>query len=110
PTDEVFAFHYDLKTGMPRIESPGFAKALEMLEHLQKCRPPGTAPVPAEAFRAGKAILCLTDATSILGFQQSPAIRDRFAVCPMPGSRAYFDFTSGGKFDVPGGNRVPYVG
>src|SRR5262249_30206723 len=72
---ETFSFHYDLDTGKPRIDTPGFVYALRLLQRLQRCRP-GGAGGPAEAFRDGKAVLCLTDAAWLPAFQKSAAVRD----------------------------------
>jgi multiple sugar transport system substrate-binding protein len=109
--DEVFSFHYDLKTGAPRVASAGFRHALGLLGRLQACRPEGAAARPEEAFRDGRALLCLTEASWLVEFQKSPAVRDRFAVCQAPGSDRYFDFQSGEERRLKGGsNRVPYLG
>jgi multiple sugar transport system substrate-binding protein len=113
--DEVFSFHYDLKTGRPRLDAPGFVYALRLLQRLQKCRPEGGSAAPAEAFRDGKAVLCLTDASWLPVFQKSAAVRDKFSVCPMPGGGRYFDFQTGKEVEVwdakgRGANRVPYLG
>jgi multiple sugar transport system substrate-binding protein len=113
-TAETFSFHYDLDTGRPRIDAPGFVYALRLLQRMQRCRPEGPG-VPAEAFRDGKAVLCVTDAAWLPAFQKSAAVRDKFSVCPMPGGGRYFEF-GGGKevvvWDAKGraANRVPYLG
>lgn len=108
--EEEFAFHYDLKTGKPRIDQPGFVQALRLLQRLQKFRPAEPAASPAQAFRDGKAVLCLTDATHLHEFQASPAVRDKFGVCRLPGSGFYFDYETGAKRVTPDDNRVPYLG
>jgi ABC-type glycerol-3-phosphate transport system substrate-binding protein len=110
---ETFSFHYDVNTGRPRIDAPGFVYALRLLQRLQKCRPAASA-APAEAFRDGKAVLCVTDASWLPAFQKG-AVRDKFSVCPMPGGGRYFDFAGGGEVAVwdakqRGANRVPYLG
>jgi ABC-type glycerol-3-phosphate transport system substrate-binding protein len=110
PTDvETFSFHYDLKTGEPRLETPGFVHALELLLRLQACRPAGTLPAPPEAFRDGKAVLCLADASWIARFQGGKVGRD-FGVCPVPGSRSFFAYHSGEAKPAGEVNRVPYLG
>jgi multiple sugar transport system substrate-binding protein len=108
--DDVFSFHYDLKTGRPRIAEPGFVYALRLLQRLQKCRPAGSADHPDEAFREGRAVLCLTDAPRVKAFQQVPGLHDRFGVSRIPGAECYFDFARGQKQPTPKGNRVPYLG
>jgi multiple sugar transport system substrate-binding protein len=112
---ETFSFHYDLDTGRPRLDSPGFVYALRLLQRLQRCRPGGAGAAPAEAFRDGKAVLCVTDASWLPAFQKSAAVRDKFSVCPMPGGGRYFDFPGGKEVEVwdaqrRGANRVPYLG
>jgi multiple sugar transport system substrate-binding protein len=108
--DDVFSFHYDLKTGRPRIAEPGFVHALELLQRLQKCRPAGTADHPDEAFREGRAVLCLTDAPRLKAFQQAPGLHDKIGVSRIPGGDVYFDFAKGQSQPTPNGNRVPYLG
>jgi ABC-type glycerol-3-phosphate transport system substrate-binding protein len=113
-TAETFSFHYDLDTGRPRIDTPGFVYALRLLQRMQRCRPEG-AGVPAETFRAGRAVLCVTDASWLPAFQKSAAVRDKFSVCPMPGGGRYFEFGSGKEVVVwdaqrRAANRVPYLG
>jgi multiple sugar transport system substrate-binding protein len=107
---DEFAFHYDLTTGQPRVNGPGFEYALRLLQRLQKCRAEQPAAAPAQAFRDGRAVLCLTDATHLQEFQATPALRDRFGVCRMPGGGSYFDYHTGEKRLTPDGNRVPYLG
>jgi ABC-type glycerol-3-phosphate transport system substrate-binding protein len=108
--NNVFSFHYEVKTGKPRIAAPGFVHALKRLQDLQKCRPPEPADQPEEAFRAGRAVLCLTDAPWLKVFQKTPALRDKIGVCRIPGGEVYFDFAKGERHQTPEGNRVPYLG
>ncbi len=99
PQAEVYAFHYDLD-GTPRIDAPGFVAALKLMrDRFQPCRPKGSSGDSVAAFRDGQAVLCLTDATQIVAFQQSKAVRDKVGVCRMPGA--------GGRAEP---NRVPYLG
>lgn len=107
---EFFSFHYDVKTGKPRIDGPGFVHALGLLQRLQKCRPAAAHPTPALAFRARQTVLCLADAGWLVPFQGTPALHDRFGICPMPGSACYFDYRTGRKQAVREPNRVPYLG
>src|SRR6185437_4076999 len=82
--DDMFSFHYDLKTGRPRIATPGFVDALKQLQRWQACRPVEPADTPEEAFRAGRAVLCLTDAPWLKVFQKTPALHDKVGVCRVP--------------------------
>jgi ABC-type glycerol-3-phosphate transport system substrate-binding protein len=108
--DDVFSFHYDLKSGRPRIASPGFVEALKWLQRVQACRPPEPTEHPEEAFREGRAVLCVTDALWAKTFQKVQALRDRFGVCRVPGAERYFDYEKGTPRETPAGNRVPYLG
>jgi ABC-type glycerol-3-phosphate transport system substrate-binding protein len=107
--DEVFSFHYDLKTGRPRIDTPGFVHALGLLQRLQKCRPAAD-PVPERTFLRGEAVLCLTDACWVAAFQRNEKLRDRVGVGPVPGGDRYFEFATGQERPVKDANRVPYLG
>jgi hypothetical protein len=106
----VFAFHYDLDTGKPRVAGPGFVAALELLQRLQACRPAGSSPRPAEAFRTGQAVLGVVEASWLVEFQKTPALRDRIGVCQVPGSDRCFT-PQGEPVDLKErSNRVPYLG
>jgi ABC-type glycerol-3-phosphate transport system substrate-binding protein len=108
---EAFSSYYDLKTGQPRIDSPGNVSALSMLQQLQKYRPPGVAPHPEEAFAQDKgAVLCLTDSTWLPTFQKEPTLADRFDLAQIPGASFSFAYHTGVKVEGAEPNRVPYLG
>jgi ABC-type glycerol-3-phosphate transport system substrate-binding protein len=109
-TDKVFSFHYDLKTGKPLIDSAGFVAALEMLHRLQKCRPDKETAHPEEAFRDGKAVLCISDARTLLEVQRTAVLRDKVGICPVPGSDYFFTPSGEKKVQKEGINHVPYLG
>jgi ABC-type glycerol-3-phosphate transport system substrate-binding protein len=106
----VFAFHYDLQTGKPRIAGPGFVAALDLLQRLQSCRPEGPSARPAEAFLTGQAILGVVEASWLVEFQKKPALRDRFGVCQVPGADHYFTLGDERVVLKDRSNRVPYLG
>jgi ABC-type glycerol-3-phosphate transport system substrate-binding protein len=113
--DDVFSFHYDLKTGMPRIGTPAFVHALRLLQRMQACRidtPAGAAAglAPEEAFRNGQAVLCVTDASWLVKFQKTAALRDRFGICPIPGADRTFSFNGQERMLKDQSNRMPYLG
>jgi ABC-type glycerol-3-phosphate transport system substrate-binding protein len=82
-----------------------------MLQRLQACRLAGSSATPEDAFRDGQAMLCLTDASWVVSFQKSPALRNKFGICPIPGGASYFDYRTGQKTPAPPeGNRLPYLG
>jgi multiple sugar transport system substrate-binding protein len=105
----LYSFHYDLSTGRPRISSPGFLHALQIMKRLQPCRAvPNGRPAP-EAFAAGQAVLCLADASWISSFQHNPA-QPPFGICRVPGSKVVFANKSNKSQEVRQGNYVPYLG
>jgi multiple sugar transport system substrate-binding protein len=108
--DDLFSFHYDHRTGRPRVDAPGFVYALKLLQRLQACRPKGPAADPAEALRTGAAVLGLADVPVVASFQRSP-LRDKWGVCRVPGGGRFFDYKTGQERPAPeGSNRVPYLG
>src|SRR5579883_2147577 len=110
--DQLFSFQYDYRTGQPRLSKPGFVAALALLKRLQKCRPPGTAGSPVDAFRAQHAALGLADVSLLTTLQKTPGMADKLGVCRMPGASRWFEYASGKSVVVsdPAGNRVPYLG
>ncbi len=106
---EVFSFDCDFATGEPRVASPGFVHALALLRRLQACRAPDDGKPGPEAFAAGKAALCLADASWVPRFQKS-AGRPRFGVRRVPGSQTLYDYATGKKEELRGVNFVPYLG
>ncbi len=110
--DEMFGFYYDLQTGRPRIDGPGFVKALALLRRLRKCRPEEASPSPADAFRGGQAVLCLADASRLTEFQngEGTTVRDRFGICRTPAAACYFPTGGSECVPAPDGNYIPYVG
>jgi multiple sugar transport system substrate-binding protein len=109
PEEELFSFHYDLRTGRPRIDRAGFVEALRFLQRVQAYRPAAPAVQPAEAFRAGQAILCLAGSEWVGRFQddQSP-VHGRFGIMRVPGSRRAVDFRDGRVKQLPALNFVAY--
>jgi multiple sugar transport system substrate-binding protein len=105
-----FSFHYDLKTGMPRLAGPGFVHALCLLQRLQGCRPDAAAADPGRAFATGQAVLGVASASALVRVQNSPAVRDKFGMHPLPGAGHYFTrkWVERRVKDEP--NRVPYLG
>lgn len=108
--DLVFSFHYDLQTGQPRLATPGFVAALDLLRRLQACRAPGTAAQPEQALIQGQAVLAIADAGWLVEVQKQPALRDKVGAAPVPGSTTYFTPKGEEKVLTEGFNRVPYLG
>ncbi|MFO0846435.1 MAG: hypothetical protein U0797_29380 [Gemmataceae bacterium] len=80
PLAELFAFHYDLKAGAPRVATPGFVAALKLLARLQGCRPGGASDDPAKAFLDEAAVLAIADAPLLMEVQKRPTLRDKVGV------------------------------
>jgi multiple sugar transport system substrate-binding protein len=111
PEKEVFSFHYDLTTGAPRVDTPGFVHSLELLQRLQPLRPAGTDGEPPAAFERGEAVLCVADASWIARFQKpKSAVRGKFGVCRLPGSEKVYSYSGDQTTTVTGSNFVPYLG
>jgi ABC-type glycerol-3-phosphate transport system substrate-binding protein len=115
PADlDPFSLYYDLKTGKPRIDGPGFVHALALMQRLQAYRAKEDA-ASIDAFRRGIGVLVLTDAAQIYRLQDpKSAVRDRFSVTRMPAAELYFA-PSARLGDEPtragvGGNWMPYLG
>jgi multiple sugar transport system substrate-binding protein len=108
--NQLFSFQFDQLTGKPRIDSPGFVYALNLLKRLQKCRPAGTTSDLAETFRSGQPALGIADVNVLVSMQQVHGLKDKGGVCRMPGGARWFDYASGKEVPSPDGNRVPYLG
>jgi multiple sugar transport system substrate-binding protein len=107
--EELFSFHYTLKTGEPRIEHAGFLYGLQLLQRLQRFRPAGVSAVPPQAFADGQAVLCLADASWIGRFRKTLAPTS-LGVCEVPGSARWFRFRDGKEQASTNGNTIPYQG
>jgi multiple sugar transport system substrate-binding protein len=109
--DDVFSFHYDFQSGRPRIAEPGFVHALQLLQRLQTCRPAEPMDHPQQAFRDGRAVLCLADAPWLKTFQKTAALRDKVGFCRVPGGECYYDYSTGQKrTPAAAANWLPYLG
>ncbi len=106
----VFSFHFDLETGAPRVQAPGFVESLRLLQQLRAYRPTAARREPAEAFLEGKAAYCLADTTWVERFRKSAAVGGKFGVCRAPGSGRVFGYDNGVAEAADGGNFVPYLG
>jgi ABC-type glycerol-3-phosphate transport system substrate-binding protein len=113
-TVQDWSFHYDMATGLPRIDGPAFVQALQLLQRWQRYRVSGTNPV--EAFAGGHGVFLLTDAAQVKHLQDAKTskVRDRFGVVRIPGGEMYFPHQA--KVGDPGvpagpsGNSIPYLG
>ncbi|HEV3204074.1 MAG TPA: extracellular solute-binding protein, partial [Gemmataceae bacterium] len=109
--DELFSFHYDLKTGQNRIANPAFTEAFRMMQRLQACRPEAPVENPPDEFRKGRAVLCIAPAEWVGRFQvDGSLVKGRFEICRIPGSRRIFDYETGQAQELAEPNFVPYQG
>ena len=109
--DRVFSFHYDLKTGQPRLATPGFVACPGTAAAAAKASAPGPPAVPEKTFAAGKAVFCLTRAWALGLFQDRHRRRgDKVAVCRMPGGECWYGTTGGPTPAGANPNDVPYQG
>lgn len=107
-----YSFQFNVETGEPWIDTPGFVHALQLLQRLQRYRAARPASDTLAAFRDGQAVLCLAPLSPwVARFQAagSPA-RDRFGFAAVPGSRVAFDPETGQLAALGEVNRVPYLG
>jgi ABC-type glycerol-3-phosphate transport system substrate-binding protein len=109
----TFSYQFDAETGEPLIDRPGFVAALQLMQRLQACRAPGVSERPIDAFQSGKAVFAIATLADISRLQQADSlVRDKFAVCRIPGSDSVYDGTAGKVIPFPGseGNAVPFHG
>lgn len=107
---QLFSFQYQPRPGTPRVATPGFVAALELLARLQACRPAGVSAEPEKAFLEGGAALAVTGAWVLMEAQKRPALRDKVGVTAVPGSTVYYTPSGEEKSLKEGVNRVPYLG
>jgi multiple sugar transport system substrate-binding protein len=110
PDDELFSYHYQLKTGQLRIDGPGFVAALQLLQKMQQFRPEGASAEPEQAFADDRAVLCIAEASALARFRKklSPAA---IGIGLVPGSSRWFRFRDGKEMPAPAdGNHIPYQG
>jgi ABC-type glycerol-3-phosphate transport system substrate-binding protein len=101
----LFSFHYDVDSGEPRIDRPGFVEALKLLRALQPhC---SRQPSATAALAAGEAVLGYVTLADLAGLG-SDAVR--WGVFRQPGSRRVFDADRPAPLLGGEPNHVPYVG
>ena len=105
--DDFFAFQFDPKTGEPRLRTPTFVGAAELLLRAQPYR--GRAATPAAAFQSGRAKLGVLTLAELAAVR--PATAAMLGIAPLPGS-AYTFGPNGRKVPTLAGavNFVPYLG
>ena len=91
--DDFFAFQFDPKTGEPRLRTPTFVGAAELLLRAQPYRGAAT---PAAAFQSGRAKLGVITLAELAAVR--PATAATLGIAPLPGSAYTFG---------PNGRKVP---
>jgi ABC-type glycerol-3-phosphate transport system substrate-binding protein len=111
--DRLFSYHYRLKDDQPRINKRAFVHALELLRAMKPFREPGDIDDPAEAFASGRVSLYIASLEDVARFQKpGSAVRGKFRIVKLPGSRMIFDFDNDATINLPRNtvNRMPYLG
>jgi multiple sugar transport system substrate-binding protein len=108
----LYNYHFDLETGEPWLQSPGFLTALKFLQQVQKFRPAAAAANPVQSFQEGSALFAIATLADVFALQQDRHMKDRFAVSRVPGSKQYYAPSAGDErlLTDPDGNAVPYMG
>jgi hypothetical protein len=101
---EVFYFHYRPGTHEPRLSTPGFVYALELLRAMQ----PARSADPA-ALRRAEPALALVEAGELTDLQRDPATRDRYGVFALPGADRFWN-SADQALTAEARNLVPYQG
>jgi hypothetical protein len=109
---DAFSFHFDFKTGRPRLTSPGFTLAADILKQQTPFRGEGDGD-PIVAIQSGKAVLAIATMSDLARLSKGPdgAVPQSIAVARLPGSRRYADALTGQVESVRGSdaNIVPYL-
>lgn len=108
---QTLSFQFDLKTGSPRLTTPGFVAAGKWLARAGKCRPP-KAGDPAAALADGSAVLGILSLAELarLPKTRSGEVDPKFGLAPLPGTEEAYG-PDGKLVPATGGvNYVPYLG
>ena len=110
---DTMSFHFDLRTGKPRIAGPAFVLAAEWLAKTRPYRATAGTDDPIAAMANGSAIaavVSLADLSRLPRDESTNAVSKRFGVSRLPGSRTLFD--ANGKPVTAAGspNYIPFLG
>ncbi len=111
--NRILSFQYGLKTYQPRIESPAFSHALNIMRRLMPLRARNAAGGPAKALAAGEASMGIVSLKEFfLLIHADPALKNHIGIASVPGSRFTFDFFTGERLSNRANavNRIPYLG
>ncbi len=108
---DVLAFHHSVKTGKPRLNSPGFEEAAKWLAglHQNKCLPPpGTPDDPIAALVEDRAVLAVVslDQLARLPRENGVVSAKTYGLAALPGTWSVYD--GGVKITASTPNYIPY--
>lgn len=109
--EELLAFHFSVKTGKPRLQSPGFTAAARWLNTLAStgCLPPGASDDPVAALAEGRAVLAVLSLDQLAKLpRESGAVPTRFGIGVLPGAGWGNDAGAKPKDEKETVNYVPY--
>ncbi len=111
--DRLYSYHYRLKTGEPRINTPAFVKAFELLRQMRPNRAAAKSD-PLMDLLDGAASLAIVSLKDLARLQHDPAsqVRGKLGIAKLPGARFTYDL-DGKKVEQNGigdVNRTPYLG
>lgn len=109
--EDLLAFHFSVKTGKPRLQSPGFAAAAQWLNTLAStgCLPPGASDDPVAALAEGRAVLAVLSLDQLAKLpRENGAVPPRFGIAVLPGARWGTDAGARPKDEKETVNYVPY--
>jgi hypothetical protein len=111
---EGMSFQFDLKTGKPRLKSPGFSAAEAWLDGMvkRKCFP-ATSPAadPVKDLVDGPAVIAVFSLARLAQLpREKGGVPARFGIAPLPGSSKYTDPIKHQLTATKTPNYVPYFG
>ncbi|AWM40732.1 hypothetical protein GobsT_07300 [Gemmata obscuriglobus] len=88
--EELLAFHFEIRTGKPRLLARGFAESARWLAGLAAAGavPPGASDDPVAALTAGKAVLAIVSLDQLAKLpRENGTVPARFGIAPVPGAQ-----------------------
>jgi ABC-type glycerol-3-phosphate transport system substrate-binding protein len=110
------SLHFDVMTGDPRLDAPGFAAAANWLARLTETKcfapvlPAGTRADPAAALEKGDAALAVVSLTQLAGLRpkEGGPVPARFGLAALPGTRTFTNPENGMPILAAAPNYIPY--
>lgn len=104
----LLSFTHVADTGVPRLNTPGFAAAAKWMERMEPCRSKDGGVTALTGGQASMGVLSLMELGRLK--EANGTVPGRFAIAPLPGTRFAYD-ANGQSVDFAtraGGNYVPY--